>query len=439
MRARAITGAHMPATAAPFLQSPDVDAFRRGDERAFERIFRASYGRVIGVAREVSETPGSPSRVAEQTYLRAWHARDGFDRPEALEQFLSETAHEVAVREKARRGALHRFEAHEKVTLAPSHAPEPTMDDVWTHIASGMHAAPLDEAALKHRDELIRHEAAVHMAQATQRKISKGTIAGVAVLGLGLAAALGFMTRGGNVYALNKALAADDVRELRAQTGQRANVTLGDETAVRIGSDSRIRVPAEFGNALRGVMLEGTASFNVTRASGTGVDPFEVRASGLRLVAKGSVFDVRTDFGPTLMLRVREGTVAVSGARTTSDVAAGRTVRVDSLGEVSDASSGDAGPAFSWVDGQFVTQAGATVGSVLPELKRWYRLTLEVTDSAVLANPVAFSASLESSKDAIAALETSGKVKFGYAKDGETMQLSPAPTVAPPKAKARRR
>jgi ferric-dicitrate binding protein FerR (iron transport regulator) len=429
----------MPATIAPLIQLPDVDALRRGDEQAFERIFRAGYARVIGVAHEVSDIPGSAPRVAEQTFLRVWQSRESFDRVEALEQFLSETAHAVAVREKTRRSALHRFEAHEKVTLAPSTAPEHTIDESWTLITSTMHAPPLDEAALRQRDDLIRHEAAVHMAQATQRKVSTGTIIGVTVLGLALAGALGMMTRGGDVYALSKALAADDVRDLGAQTGQRANVTLGDETKVLIGSDSHVRVPAQFGNDLRGVQLDGTASFTVTRASGTGVDPFEVRTGDVRLVAKGTVFDLRTDLGPGLLLRVREGTVAVEHKRSSSDVAAGRTVRVDSLGTVTDASSEVTGPAFAWVDGQFQTQRGATVGSVLPELKRWYRLTLDVTDSAVLSNPVSFSASLESSKEAIAALEQSGKVKFGYAKDGETMQLSPAPVVAAPIEKRRRR
>jgi ferric-dicitrate binding protein FerR (iron transport regulator) len=429
----------MPAATTPLIQTPDLDALRLGDEAAFERLVRRTYPRLLAVAREAVDHVGSAHKATEQTFLRLWQRRETFDRPEAVEQFLLEKAHEAGVREKARRESVHRLESHEK--SAPhhaSHTPEPTVDDAWAHIAGVMHAAPPDEATLRHREESSRHEAAVHLTQATQRKTSRGMLVGVGVLGIVIVTALSMVSRSSESYALNKALAASDVRDLRAQMGQRANVTLGDETAVLIGADSHVRVPGNFGNTLRGVQVEGTASFTVTRPAGTGVEPFEVRANGVRLIAKGTTFDVRADLGPAVYLRVREGTVTATTKKASSDIASGRTVTIDSLGTVTDAPADQGGPAFAWVDGQFATQPGTTLATVLPELRRWYRLTLEVTDSTLLQHPASFTASLESSKDAIAALEKSANVKFGYDKDGEHMLLSPMPPPAAPGKAIRR-
>ncbi|MCU0633281.1 MAG: FecR domain-containing protein [Gemmatimonadaceae bacterium] len=413
----------------PRIATADVEALRRGDERAFERLFRAEYPAVLEMVRTELGSDAAPYKAVETTFLRLWNARESMAGPDAAEQFLRETAHELGLREKSRRGALHRFEAHENVKVAHGgHGAELSMDDVWSRVIGTIHAPPPGEAEAQHRNEVLRHEAAQHMAAATSRKSSMGLIIGVLVLGVALAVGLRMMSQGGEVYALNKALAAEDARALSAQFGQRANVTLGDETKLLIGADSKVTVPSAFGDKLRGVKLEGTASFTVTRPSGANVDAFEVRSGGIRLIAKGTIFDARTDLGSPVWLRVREGTVAVSSKEHDTDVATGRTVKIDAAGVVTDASPTEAALAFDWVDGKFTTAPGATLGTVLPELRRWYRLNLEVSDSALLANPVSFTASLESSKEAIAALEQSAGVKFGYDKE-ENMILSKAPPV----------
>ncbi|MCU0646630.1 MAG: FecR domain-containing protein [Gemmatimonadaceae bacterium] len=424
----------MPTTALPRIPAADVEALRRGDERAFERLVRTEYPAVLDMVRTELGKDAAPYKAVETTFLRLWNARETLDGPDAIAQFLRETSHELALREKSRRGALHRFEAHENVRIEHgSHGPELTVDDVWSRITDTLHAKPLDAADMQQRDQVLRHEAAQHLSAATARKSPVGLIVGIAVLGVALAVGLRMMSKGGEVYALNKALAADDVRALQAQFGQRANVTLGDETKLLIGADSKVTVPSAFGNTLRGVKLEGTASFTVVRPAATDVDPFEVRSGGIRLIAKGTIFDARTDLGSDLFLRVREGTVAVSSKAHDTDVATGRTVKIDSTGVVTDASAAEAATAFDWVDGKYTTATGATLRTVLPELRRWYRLDLSVVDSALLANPVSFTASLESSKEAIAALEQSGGVKFGYDKD-ENMILSKAPPAPAPKA-----
>ncbi len=421
----------MPATAVHPIDGADVLALRQGDEAALERLFRSLYRPLLDEANAQAGVPGAGPRIVEGAFLRAWQMRGEFDRAESLDQFLTKAVHDIALREKSRRNALHRFEAHEKVrTNGQAAVADLSTEQAWQHLAGTLHAPVVDEAvAAQHRAEASRHEAAHHMAEITQRRGWRGPVIGFVVLAAISAIAIGTMSKKSSDFAIAKGLAAEDARVLRAMMGQRASVTLGDETQLLIGADSKVTVPPAFSPTLRGVKVEGTASFNVVKPAGPNIEPFQVRLGSIALIATGTIFDVRTDMGADILLRVREGTVQVKRGDRATDVATGRTVRIDSAGAVTDAEAPLAAAAFDWVSGTYTTPPGATLREVLPELRRWYRLDLVVTDSAILANPVNFSASLESSKDAITALEASAKVKFGYAKDNETMQLSPVPVV----------
>jgi DNA-directed RNA polymerase specialized sigma24 family protein len=426
----------MPATALHPIDSADVLALRQGSEAAFERIFRALYRPLLDEANAQAGVPGAGARIVEGAFLRAWEARGEFDRAEVLDQFLTKAVHDIALREKTRRNALHRFEAHEHVkSNGHAAAPDLTTDQAWQHLTGTLHTPAVDPAvAAQHRAEASRHEAAHHMAEITQRRNWRAPAIGFVVLAAIAALGIGTMSKRSSDFAIAKGLAAEDARVLRAMMGQRASVTLGDETQLLIGADSKVTVPPAFSPTLRGVKVEGTASFTVTKPAGPNVEAFQVRLGQLALIATGTIFDVRTDLGADVLLRVREGTVQVKQGKASTDVATGRTVRIDSAGTVTDADAPLAAAAFDWVGGTFTTAPGATLREVLPELRRWYRLDLVVTDSAILANPASFSASLDSSKDAIAALEAGANVKFGYAKDNETMQLSPAPAATAKKA-----
>jgi ferric-dicitrate binding protein FerR (iron transport regulator) len=50
----------------------------------------------------------------------------------------------------------------------------------------------------------------------------------------------------------------------------------------------------------------------------------------------------------------------------------------------------------------------------LNHLQRWYALGLVVRDSSIMDRSVTMNVSLDSSRNAIAALEQSANVKFGY-------------------------
>jgi ferric-dicitrate binding protein FerR (iron transport regulator) len=122
----------------------------------------------------------------------------------------------------------------------------------------------------------------------------------------------------------------------------------------------------------------------------------------------------------TSVVAVREGSVRVKAAGETRSVEAPRGVVV-TKDAVRDASAAEVEEALGWTEDQFVV-ANRPLAHALKAITRWYAKDLVVRDSALLTRPVTVKASLESSGDAIAALEKTGKLAFGY--EGQTMVLT---------------
>jgi ferric-dicitrate binding protein FerR (iron transport regulator) len=69
--------------------------------------------------------------------------------------------------------------------------------------------------------------------------------------------------------------------------------------------------------------------------------------------------------------------------------------------------------ALAWADGRLV-MTQKPMPEALNHLQRWYALGLVVRDSSIMDRSVTMNVSLDSSRNAIAALEQSANVKFGY-------------------------
>ena len=92
--------------------------------------------------------------------------------------------------------------------------------------------------------------------------------------------------------------------------GQIGKIALGDGSEVLLAPDSKLFVPADFGNKIRPVKLDGTASFQV--ASGQG--DFRVYMRNAIVSAKGTRFVVSGRWGDTaVVVQVQEGSVSVRG------------------------------------------------------------------------------------------------------------------------------
>jgi ferric-dicitrate binding protein FerR (iron transport regulator) len=415
-----------------------VTGLRSGDEHALERVFRDHYVALTTEARAELDDPVTAPRVVERAFVRAWAERDRFQTPDDLESFLHKTVHEGAVRERSRQAALHRFEAFEGVHVNKEGAAKeaPPVSDAWAHVVAALHAPTLDPSQVSHdRLDRSRHSAAEHVAAVAKNPpwvmpVLLGAVLAVIVFG-----ALWWVDRTSAEAAVDRALAASDVRILSSKPGQRATLTLGDGTGVVLGADSKLTVPARFGDNLRAVKLEGTATFN---AASKGGPDFQVRAGNAVVTTTGTEFGVSAFPNEPVTVRVTEGQVSVKGGDDSRTVAAGSAVAVAGNGKMSEPAKPVLDQALGWMDGRLMV-TGRPLRDVLPQVNRWYALKLEVKDPALLERPVTINAGLESSKDAINALESSSGLKFGY--EGKTMVLrqpTAADSASPAKAAAKK-
>lgn len=72
-----------------------VAAARRGDVRAFERLYRAHIGRVMGLCLRMTRRRDIAEDCAQQTFVRAWRSLGAFEGRSALSTWL----HRIAVNE----------------------------------------------------------------------------------------------------------------------------------------------------------------------------------------------------------------------------------------------------------------------------------------------------------------------------------------------------
>ncbi|AHG89006.1 FecR protein [Gemmatirosa kalamazoonensis] len=417
----------------PGMQPIDRDVltgFRLGDERALEQVFRARYEPLTEQASAaLGEDGAAAPKVVEGAFVRVWGERGAIDTPEALEEFLFDAVKTGAARERSRRAAAHRFggganNGHHATTH--SSAAPVTLDDAWQHVSTALHATHAPSARVQ--DELhdvLRHDAATHVAALAKRPAWQLPTAIAVILAVAIFGAFRWMDRASADQAVTSALASPDGRNVSTLAAQSGRTTLNDGSKVTIGADTKIRIPPNFGPRMRAVRLDGSASFDAVAAESP-QHPLIVRAGDASIAATAaSSFDVRSYPGDqATTVRVRSGSVDVKSLSTgaTQTAAAGQAVAVTKDGQVSTPSAADLSEAFGWADKKFVVN-NRQLSAVLPQLVRWYGLEFKTPDQSILARPVTMTASLESSREAIAALEKAANVQFGW--EGKTMTLTP--------------
>ncbi len=96
--ASAIPMAHIPAVTAdrsPSTEATLIDAARRGDMRAFERLYRMHSARVMGVCLRMCRRHDVAEDCVQQTFVRAWRNLNAFEGRSAFGTWL----HRIAVNE----------------------------------------------------------------------------------------------------------------------------------------------------------------------------------------------------------------------------------------------------------------------------------------------------------------------------------------------------
>jgi ferric-dicitrate binding protein FerR (iron transport regulator) len=308
------------------------------------------------------------------------------------------------------------------------------VDEAWERLQHTLAGGAPE--AYRARASTARHEAAEHVAQLGKERDWKPFIL-IGVVALAIAGgAIWWIGKAGESRAVDRALAAADVRAYETSYGQQVNVTLDDGTLVRLGPESKLTVPKRFGmsGGYRAVRLDGTANFNVTKPlSG---QAFDVRKGQVSMLAKGTDFIVRRyKDDPNLIVHVRDGTVDVVFGEQTRSVAKGMSYAVTSTGEMKVPSVEELDEARTWADGN-ITIVGHTLRYVLPQLKRWYGLDIHVPDTKLLDRKVFVRAAVNSPKEAIASVEQSGGLKFTYI--GENMAFQDTVGGAKPQTRPTR-
>jgi ferric-dicitrate binding protein FerR (iron transport regulator) len=410
--------------AQPPIDQDVLVGLRHGDDRSLEQLFRDRYPGLLQEAAKELDNPAGAPRVVERAFLRVWDEREKFETRQALDTFIRSAVHDSATRERKRMATLHRFEAGAHVNVAHNTtAAPPSADEAWLHLKACLHpdAPDAHAAARAQATHLQRHDAAEHVKSIGKRKVPWGMLAVGAGVALLVAAPLWWAEQSGTDAAANRALASSNARVYNTVTGQQAAITLLDGSQAKLGADTKLVIAPDFGTTVRAVKLEGAALFTVAPAQ---KHEFYVRAADARVTATGTTFGVHAFLGDeTVVVGVREGGVTVKTEDATRDVTAPNGVIVTKNGEIRDATPAELDEALGWTEDRFAV-AERPLRDALKRINRWYAMELVVRDSALLARPVTVKSSLQSSRDAIAGLEKTGRLKFGY--EGKTMVLTDA-------------
>ncbi len=416
----------MPAILTP-IAAEQADAFRAGDERAFELLVRSRFDALVEKAGiQLGADAVAAPRVAMGVLLGAWADRARFATPGAIDDYLDEAVSHRAAEELRRRASLHRFELHEGVHVTtPTAKAGMTAQQAWDEIHTRLHVSA--EELAEHREEarrVARRHAREHVDTVARRRPPMAMILGGVGLLVVAVLAMRWMDRGSAELALTRALEAEDVRTIYASPGQRGTISLLDESSAQLGATSTLRIPNGFGTAFRGLELDGAAHFVV--AAGPSRN-FQVRTRGAAIVATGTDFSVRAyDDDPELFVTVQEGTVRVHpviGASSSRTLRAGESVAVARDGTMRTPAPNEVAVVFAWVNGELLLE-DATVDHALTTLRRWHNLDATLDDPGLGARTVTTKLTLESSGQALDALTRAANLAVDY--DGTRMVLRDA-------------
>lgn len=392
-----------------------VSRFAAGDENALLALYRDEYDSLLAAAAERlgHELAHYRGRVAHKAMLDAWQARERFRNPVAFSAFLEEAVRQEADIQRRKHAALHHHEGQSR-----HHVTVPTVDEALKALTDELHAPAVDHAlAAEEARTMKRAHARAHVERvaAKPRWLLYVVIALVVVVAI--AAGQRLIDRASVDVAVDKALKGENAQGLSSGRGQRGMLSLRDDTKVRLGSDTRLVIPAAFAISQRTVQLEGTATFTVSPTS-VSPAPFAVRAGSLTITATGTVFTVR-NFAEerAVSVDVSEGRVELRDRETgaTQSLSAGEAIRFAG-GTFTPLSGAARDVAMAWTRDSIVFDQ-APLKTVVPELVRWFGMNAKLVDESVADRPVSMRIALNSSGEATKALTEAANLTITFGKD----------------------
>jgi ferric-dicitrate binding protein FerR (iron transport regulator) len=382
-----------------------IAGLRTGDDQLIERGFHELFPGLLADADAALHDQASASRVVERAFGRLLAVPPGAD-PTAVRGALEHEMHQAIVREQSRLAALRRFEHNEHVDHSGQHHTEASTAQVaWSHILDARTRAAQPHVAPDAKE--AQHLAAEHMSAAMgdRNRWSIPLIIGaVIVLGAGGYALMRVDGRPSDQF-ITAQLNSSTARTISSSAGRTGNVSLADETAIRIGAGSSVKVVNNYGEKLRAISVQGAVSLAIASQR----LPLEIRAKGVALSAADGKLDVRSDDGRPTIVRVVAGAPRITVGDSIWVAAAGQSYAIDGI-KLRSATAAEIDESFGWLDGRFVVNG--TVREVVAGFRRWYDVDVGIADGSIADSPAQVSASLDSFSSALGALQQSAKVRM---------------------------
>ena len=418
------------------------------DEASLRRAFEANFhGLVADAQRELDTAAAQAPRVVEGAFVRAWSQRDTILGDVHLRTFLKDEVHHGVARALSRRAAAHRLGHHGEseapaaprtsngattgaaaggVATAAQPMVTPDLEPSRAHVAHMIHGGEHSAEALASAHVQSRHMAATHVADVGKSGSWKIPVLIGALAIAGIVAGMLWVDRVSEESNIVRTLNGQEVRQTSSFSGRPAVVTLGDGTRVRLAPESRITIPKEFGPELRAVKIDGGATFEPSAGQAS---PLRVVVRDAIIAATGTVFSVRAWEGdPDVTVQVKEGSVTVKAGEETRTLDAGQALAVTGT-TMHTPTADQLSTTMAWTaDSLVITER--PLGEVVTQLRRWYNLNVKIADSALAARPVTLRAPLSSGREAVAAVERTARVKYGYV-DRELAFKDAEPAAAP--------
>lgn len=206
-----------------------------------------------------------------------------------------------------------------------------------------------------------------------------------AVLLVTAVVALGMIWQPSSWESASHVAAEREAESFTTQKGERAMIRLTDGTHVQLNVDSRLTVPADFGEETREVELEGEAFFEVATDS---TRPFRVHSKEVVTRVLGTAFDVNAyaDEKETRVM-VAEGRVALDSEPSSSApddeeevvLTKHQMARITQRGNRVIRRDSDPNQHLAWMDGRLVLKE-ASFEEVTRKLERWYDLDVLLSE-----------------------------------------------------------
>jgi transmembrane sensor len=232
------------------------------------------------------------------------------------------------------------------------------------------------------------------------RLVRPTRMAGLAAAAAILIASSVTMLRGTWPLTLSDETIARTTRDFAAGQGQRALIDLADGTHIVLAPATRLQVSLPVGRrGVRELTLDGEAMFTVTHDPAR---PFVVHTRYGTTVDIGTSFAVRAYAGEAYRVVVRDGQVALGG-RGAPVLIAGDVAERGADGKMLIAHGRDATGLVDWTNGR-LTFAHTRFADLVPELERWYGVTIHIATPALRDRVVTGQLDTESRTEAMDAL-----------------------------------